>query len=109
MAKKKVDLDEELEQSEGYETIAPDTLPDYPIVYDPPKGWPPLLACDGDSWFERAEVYERMTGRRVLPNEYVYDENGNIMLRKDNPDCDTIEEIEEANKHLYPEGEENGD
>lgn len=108
MAKSK-NLDKELEKSAGYETIDPSTLPDYPIVYDPPEGWPPLLACDGDSWFERAEVYERMTGRKVLPNEYVYDENGNIMRREDNPNCDTIEEINEANAHIYNKGVENGD
>lgn len=108
MAKTK-NLDKELEKVKGVESIDPSALPEYPMVYDPPEGWPPLFACDGDSWWERATVYERKTGRRVLPNEYVYDDNGNIIPRDENPDCDSLEEINEANAHIYEKGVENGD
>ena len=101
-------LDEELAKVETIESIDPSTIPEYPMVYDPPKGWPPLIACDGDSWWERATVYERMSGRKVLPLKYVYDENGNIILRSKSKKHDTLKSINAKNAKIYNKGVEDG-
>lgn len=80
MAKAKaINADEMLKNAEEI------VLPPLPMVYDVPEGYPPLRAGDGDSWFERAINYEKMTGRKVLPLKYRYDEDGNIVLRETEP------------------------
>lgn len=101
-------LDEELSKVEDVDVIDPSTLPEYPMVYDPPKGWPPLIACDGDSWWEKATFFERISGRKVLPLKYVYDENGNIILRSKSKNHDNITKINKTNAHLYKKGVDNG-
>lgn len=63
-----INFDEE--ELEPVEVFDPSDMPDYPVVKDPPEGWPLLRACDGESWYEKACLYEAQTGRRVLPNGY---------------------------------------
>lgn len=59
MAKrKKVNLDSELKKVEVF---------DYPKVARTPAGYPPLLAIQGKTWYERAKNYERIYGKKVEP------------------------------------------
>lgn len=79
--KKSVDLDKLVVKAEE--------VPQPPMAADPPEGWPPLYACDGRNWYEKAMVYQAMTGRQVLPLKYKWDEDGNIVLREENTDNGT--------------------
>ena len=90
MAKRAVKVESKAQE---IETFTPDDMPPYPVVKDPPEGWPLLRACDGDSWYERACIYEAQTGRRVLPNEYCYAEDGETMIKVE--DRVSSEEIRE--------------
>lgn len=79
-----INFDEE--ELEAIETFSVDDMPPYPVVKDAPEGWPPLIACDGDSWFEKANIYEAQTGHRVLPLEYKYSYDGETIIRaEDHP------------------------
>lgn len=56
--KKKVNLDEELKNQ---------PVSDYPKVKNAPVGYPPLLGVKGLTWYERAQNYEKMYGKKVEP------------------------------------------
>lgn len=92
--KKTVKLDEI--KGKEIETFKPEDMPPYPKVYDPPEGWPRLRACDGDSWYERACIYEAQTGRRVLPDGYCYEEGTEEIIRVE--DRVDKEEVKDGDK-----------
>ena len=79
MAEEIINLDEQ--ELEELETFSEDDMPEYPVSRDVPDGWPPLRACDGGSWYERACVYTAQTGRRVLPLEYCYLKDGKTIIK----------------------------
>lgn len=66
-------------------------IPEPPMVRDTPEGWPCFCTEEGNTWFEKAMSYQRRTGNKPLPLEYVYDENDNIIPA---PPVTPLEEIE---------------
>lgn len=89
--KKTVDIDKTLETAE---TINPDTI-EYPQVDEVPEGWPGLRTIGGKTWYQRALKVERMTGHKVLPAKYTYDQDWNIILNpayKPEEECIDCEE-----------------
>jgi len=95
----KVNLDKELEEISVVQVFQPEDMPEYPRTCDVPDGWSAIAAMDGgDCWYQRALFWEKRFGKKLLPLEYTYNEEGNIVK------AETLDE----SKALIEEGESNG-
>lgn len=96
MAKKKVvNLDKE--KFEEVKIYKLKDIPEIPVVFKPPVDWPPLFEVDGESWYQKALLFEQVNGIRVLPIQYKYDDDMNIIDRPQ----EEIDQIRKDNAWIY--------
>lgn len=74
--------------------INTEEIPRPPVVVDPPEGWATLASIDGNSWHEKAMVWEKRFGLPLLPLKYTYTAEGNIALASEYTEEDRAKDIE---------------